>query len=46
MNKQEKAKARQVYVQPWTESIWLHVENVICLSGTGGSGDPEDEGND
>ena len=35
--------AKQAYEHPWTESIRLHVEGVICQSNPGGSIDVGDD---
>ena len=44
MKTQEMLNAKQAYEHPWTESIRLHVESVICYSGgNGGSADASDE---
>jgi len=44
MNTQEMPNARQAYEHPWTESVRLHVESVICYSGgNGGSADASDD---
>ena len=43
MKTQEMLNAKQAYEHPWTESIRLHVENVICGSGNGEEVEEGDE---
>ena len=40
-------KEKEIYYAPSAEAVLLVAENSICnVSGIGGSGDPEDGGND
>ena len=45
MNTHEMPNARQAYEHPWTESVWLHVESVICYSPGSGIPNTEEEDN-
>lgn len=46
MNTQEMPIARQAYEHPWTESVRLHVENVICNGSPTGPSINDSDDND